>query len=131
MKRTFAAISILALAVITMSAALGQSPSTAQAKAEHLSKKDLNTLIANAKTPAEHERIARFYEAKDQQDQAQVNEHTAMIAVYKANPSLSTNKNQASTVNHCEYFVQKFSKLAAEDRELSAQHEQMARVAGL
>jgi hypothetical protein len=130
MKRTFTGISVLAFAIIVTSAAFGQSTLTAQAKPERLSKHELSTLIANARTPAEHERIARFYEAKAADDQAQANTHEAMVAEYKANPSLSTNKNQASTIGHCEYFAQKFSKLAAEDRELAAGHEQMARVAG-
>jgi hypothetical protein len=130
MKNTFASISVLAFALIVTSAAFGQSTSTAPAKAEQLSKQQLNTLIADAKTPAQHERIAQFYLAKAEEDQAQANQHAAMVAQYKANPSLSNNKNQASTIGHCEYYAQKFSKLAAQDRELSQQHEQMARVAG-
>jgi hypothetical protein len=129
MKPTFAAISVLSFTLIVTSAAFGQSSSTVQAKAENLSKQQLSTLIADAKTPAEHERIARFYEAKALDYQAQANEHAAMIAAYKANSSLSNNKNQAATIGHCEYFAEKFSSLAAEERGLSAEHEQMARAA--
>lgn len=54
-----------------------------QPKPEHLSKQQLNALIANAKTSAEHQRIAQFYEAKAQDDRDQVREHEAMVAAYR------------------------------------------------
>ncbi len=57
MKRTFAVFSVLSLAFVMTVAAFGQVPASQQPKPEHLSKQQLNTLIATAKTPAEHERI--------------------------------------------------------------------------
>lgn len=95
MKRIFAVLSVLSLAFVMTVAAFGQTPSAV--KPEHLSKQQLNTLIATAKTPAEHERIAKFYEASAQDYRAQASEHEAMVAAYKANSSLSTDKNRAST----------------------------------
>jgi hypothetical protein len=50
-----------------------------------------------------------------------------MVAAYKANSSLSTNKNRASTISHCEYFVQTCRDLAAKSQELAQLHEQMAK----
>jgi hypothetical protein len=44
--------------------AFGQTISSQQTKPEHLSKRQLNSLIATAKTPAEHQRIAQYYQAK-------------------------------------------------------------------
>ena len=127
MKRTFAVLSVLSLAFVMTTAAFGQTPSTSQPKPEHLSKQQLNTLIATAKTPAEHERIAKFYESSAQDYRAQAQEHEAMIAAYKANSSLSTNKNQASTISHCEYFVKTLKDLAVKSDELSQLHEEMAK----
>lgn len=129
MKRTFAVLSALSLAFVLTAAAFGQTPSTSQPKPEHLSKQQLNTLIATAKTPSEHERIAQFYEAKAQDYRAQAKEHEAMVAAYKANSSLSTEKNQASTIGHCEYFVQTFKEMAVKSHELAQLHEQMAKTA--
>lgn len=129
MKRTFAVLSVLSLAFVMTAAAFGQAPSTSQPKPEHLNKQQLNTLIASAKTPSEHERIARFYEAKAEGYRAQAKEHEAMVAAYKANSSLSTNKNQASTISHCEYFVQTFKEMAVKSHELAQLHEQMAKTA--
>jgi len=104
-------------------AAFGQTP----AKPEHLSKQQINTLIATAKTPADHQRIAQFYQSQAQDYLAQSKEHEAMVVAYKSNLSLVNNKNQASTINHCEYFVQTFKDLAAKSQELAQLHEQMAK----
>jgi hypothetical protein len=119
-------LAITAVFVIT-AAALAQAPSVQQPKPEHLSKQQLNTLIATAKTPTEHLRIAQYYKAKALDYLAQAKEHEAMVAAYKANSSLSTDKNQASTISHCEYFVETFKALAANSEELAALHEHMAK----
>ena len=87
----------------------------------------MSTLIATAKTPAEHERIASFCEAKAHDYRAQAQEHESMIAAYKANSSLSTDKNQGSTISHCEYFVKTFKDMAVKSHELAQLHEQMAK----
>ena len=124
MKRTFAVLSVLSLAFVLTAAAFAQtSPAP---KPEHLSKQQLNTLIATANTPAEHERIANYYQAKAVDYLAQAKEHEEMIAAYKANTVLSNDKNQASTINHCEYFVQTFKDLAAKSQELAQLHDQIA-----
>lgn len=49
-----------------------------------------------------------------------------MIVAYKASPNM-TSKNQAATINHCEYFGGKFQDLAVKSQELAKMHEQMAR----
>ncbi len=124
MKRT---ITTLSLALALTVAVFAQAAPAQQSKPEHLSKQQLNTLIANAKTPAEHERIAHFYEAKAVDYHAQAVEHEAMVAAYKANSSLSNEKNRASTIGHCEYFVKTFNELAIKSQELATLHEQMAK----
>ena len=123
MKRTFV---VLSFAFVMAATTFGQAPSASQPKPERLGKQQLNTLIATAKTPAEHRRIAQYYEAKASDYEAQVQDHEQMIAAYKANSSLSTDKNRAGTINHCEYFVDRFKALAANSQELAATHERMA-----
>jgi hypothetical protein len=90
-----------------------------------LGKQQLKRLIATAKTPAEHERIAQDYRDEAQNYLAQAQEHAAMVAMYKANPSVNA-KNQAATINHCEYFAAKFNSLVVKSQELAKMHEQMA-----
>ena len=125
MKRTFAMLSVFSLAIVMTAAAVGQTTSSRQTRQEHLSKGQLYTLISTAKTPAEHQRIAQYYQAKAQDYLAQAKEHEQMVAAYKANPSL-TAKSQASTINHCEYFVKTFNELAVKSQELAQLHEHMA-----
>jgi hypothetical protein len=123
MKRTFA---VLSLALVMTLAAVAQTSSTGQAKAEQLNKKQLNALIATAKTPAEHERIAAYYQAKAVDYLDQSKEHEAMVAAYKANGSLSNDKNRASTIDHCQYFVTTFKALSDSSQDLAVMHERMA-----
>jgi sensor histidine kinase regulating citrate/malate metabolism len=121
--RTLSLLSVLSLAVVMTVSGLGL---TANAQ-DKLSKTQLNTLIATAKTPAEHQRIADYYQAQAKNYLAQADEHQAMIAAYKANPST---KHQASAVTHCENFVTSLNDLAAKSQEMAKMHQQMAIEAG-
>jgi hypothetical protein len=127
MKRTFAILSVLSLALVLTTVAFGQTSSTP--KPEHLTKQQLNTLISTAKTPADHQRIAQYYKGQAVDYLAQAKDHEAMVAAYKANSVLSNDKNQASTISHCEYFVTTFKALADNSEELAASHERMAKEA--
>jgi hypothetical protein len=122
MNRTIATLSFAAVLAFTSFAAMAQT----QPNVEKLSKDQLNTLIATAKTPAEHRRIADYYQVKALDYQAQAKEHEQMVAAYKANSSLSTNKNEAETIGHCEYFVTTFNALAENSQQLAASHLRMA-----
>ena len=122
-SRTLSILSVLSLAVVMTVSALGQTP----AATEKVSKNQLNTLIATAKTPAEHTRIANYYQAQAKDYLAQADEHQAMIAAYKANPST---KHQASAVTHCENFVTSLKELATKSQEMAQMHQEMAAEAG-
>ena len=126
MKRTISIFSILSLAFVMTVAAFGQTTSTQQTKPEHFSKHQLKTLIATAKTPAEHLRIAQYYKAKALDYLAQAKEHEEMLAAYKGNPYFSTSKSQGSLASHCGFFIQTFKEMAAKSQELAKLHEEMA-----
>ena len=79
-----------------------------------------------ANTPAEHARIAQSYRDQAQSYLVQAREHEAMLAAYNASPNM-TSKNQAATIDHCEYFVAKFHEMAAKSQELAQLHAEMAR----
>jgi hypothetical protein len=108
--------------------AMAMDSFTEPATTPTLGKSELNTLIATAKTPAEHKRIAQDYRNQAQNYLAQAKEHAAMVAMYRTSPN-TTSKNQAATINHCEYFAAKFNGLAAKSQQLASMHEQMAREA--
>jgi len=110
----------------------GRPSPTEEARLDHsstvedFSSDQLNALIAMAKTPSEHRRIAKFYQSQTQHYLALSKEHETMLVAFKSNRGLSNNKNQASTMNHCAYLVQEFNVLAAKSNELAQSHERMA-----
>ena len=130
MKSTsFRSIRIASALVFTLAltaAAFSVMPSAPQPRPEQLSNKQLKTLIASAGTPADHQRIAQYYQAKAQDYLTQAKEHEAMLAAYSANPSALTDKDRAGTVYHCEYYARKFKDMAAKSEELARLHTQMA-----
>jgi len=121
MRRTMSILSTLSLAVVMTVAVFGQTPATPQARPEHLSRHQLKTLIADAKTPAEHQRIAQYYLAKAQVYLAQSEKHEEMLIAYQQNPF-----RRASFIHHCQYEVQKFKDEAAESQGVAQLQELMS-----
>lgn len=103
---------------------------TSTSQPEHLSKKQLATLIATARTLAEHQRIADYYRALSDKLMAESSHHAAMAAEFRANPATNNHKSQYGTVNHCEYLAQSLKAQAEKAEALALQHEQMAQAAG-
>lgn len=118
-------IGILILCIALTAAIYSQAQS--QPKAGKLGKQQLLSLIATAKTPAEHRRLAKYYEAQAKSYLAQAKEHEELSEAYKKNPMTSSSKFAAGTVDHCEYFAQSFKEDAAKMQELAEMHEQMAK----
>ena len=122
MKRTIALLSY----ILVFTAVAFAQTSQPQPKPEKLSKQQLSSLIDNAKTPAEHSRIAQYYEAEAQESLAQSNQHEQMATEYKQNPATSSSKFSTGTVNHCEYQAQRLKAKAEKLEELAQVHEQLA-----
>lgn len=121
MKRNIAILSVaLAISAIGFAASVPQST-------EQLSKKQLNALIAGAKTPAQHERIAAYYRAQAESLLAESNEHAKMAIELAANPATNNSKNAHGTVHHCEYIAQTLKAKSVKSAQLAEQHEQMAK----
>ncbi len=127
MKRLMYTLSLLAALTIAFAA---YSQSTAQPKTDKLSKQQLLSLIATAKTPADHLRLARYYEAQATYYLAQSQQHEEQAAAYKKNPMTNSDKFRFGTVDHCEYFAQSFKDISTKMQELANIHEQMAKDAG-
>ena len=84
--------------------------------------------IAAARTPAEHEVIAKAYDADAKAAEAKATEHEAMAKTYRnaGGPKMDTN----SMVHHCDRLVKEYKAAAAEYRALAAEHRKMAAAAG-
>ncbi len=125
MKRTLA---LLSVSLILAVASIAQT--TPAVKAEKLSKPQLLSLIATAHTPAEHERIANYYDARARDFLAQSAEHAQMAVEYRKNPMISSSKWATGTINHCEYLAQSLKDDASKMQELAQLHREMAASAG-
>lgn len=123
MKRLISIAALLfALAVVIPV----QGQSVATSKTDTLSKQQLLTLIATAKTPAEHQRLADYYKGQAQYYLAQSTLHQEMAAAYKKNPASSA-KFATGSAHHCDFFAQSFKQTATQMQNLANMHEQMAK----
>jgi len=120
MKRLLVALFAAFLVLTTVSAAQ---------RTGELSKKELKELLAKASTPQDHLRLARHYEAKAKQYEAESAEHAEMAKMYRAQPTASETKRPgaADTVAHCESISESLGKASKEARALAASHQQMAK----
>jgi hypothetical protein len=96
-----------------------------------LNKKEINTLIATAKTPAQHRRIASYYLQEAQRLSTASKFHEAMAKSYEAQPLPFEAKHPYGTlgVSHCRYWAELDLKQAKEAEALAALHEDMAKAA--
>jgi hypothetical protein len=94
-----------------------------------LSKSELKALLAKASTPQEHLRLARHFEAKAKQYEAESLEHAEMAKLYRARPTTSETKRPMApdTAAHCDLVSENLSKAASEARALAQAHSAMAK----
>ncbi len=120
------------VALIALAAALlvtGQNANAAQPK--HLSKKEVVALIATAKSPADHSRLAQYYKAEADRLEVEAKDHDELAAAYRKSTTSQAaamkTPNAPNTAAHCEYFAKSVREAANAAREMSAAHEQMAK----
>lgn len=85
----------------------------------------LEQRITNAKTAADHEAIAAYYDKEAQAIHARHAEHQKMGEWYKKNPAL--NKSGFST--HCDLIAANYDKTAKEYEALAKLHREMGKSA--
>jgi len=105
----------------------GSAQAATTQQAEKLSKKELKTLIANARTPEDHERIAVCYRAEGEQLKAKQREHEAELAEYLKNPSSHPVPKWPTMDQHCRQLIFYYSKAAQKAFELADLYDEMAK----
>jgi hypothetical protein len=120
--------SLLLAAVLT---ALGPgSLARGQATSPKLTEKQVRTLIATAKTPEDHQKIAAYYRAKAEDAKANAAEHEKILAAYNQNPSTHEPAKAAGGPSaHCNTLIRLYNDEAKEDLAMAEEHEQMAKAA--
>jgi hypothetical protein len=81
--------------------------------------------ISAATTPADHEAIAKAYDAEAASLEAKAREHEQMAKAYSGAGS-KMGMDSAAMHAHCAKLARQYSEAAAENRELAKQHRAMA-----
>ena len=101
------------------------------ATAQTLDKAELKKLVASASTPQDHERIAKHFDAKAVELEAEAKEHEELAVEYTKHPTMNEMKHPGGplTSGHCRYFAQKTRESAQAARQMATDHRQMAKSA--
>lgn len=121
-------LSYLLLAFAAMAVA-GSKPRKSEPKLSH---KELTALIGNARTPADHERLAAYYRSEARRLMSEAKEHEDLAQFYgDRTTSLEdpTYVNMGRAARHCHNIAKDYLKEAKEATALATIHEQMAKVA--
>lgn len=95
-----------------------------------LKPKEVKALVANAKSPADHLRLARHFTAMAEKHEAEAKEHDELAAEYSRNPQMRGKMPMApNTAEHCRYFAEHCRNAAKQMRSMAADHEAMAKAA--
>ena len=117
------------LLVLSFAAVLLTTAEGAAQRSGELSKKELKVLLTKAVTPQDHLRLARHYEAKAKQYEAESAEHAEMAQMYRAQPTVSETKRPGApdTAAHCTSISESLALAAKEARALASNHQEMGK----
>jgi hypothetical protein len=121
---------IITTAVFLASAFLLTGASRAKAAdAPQISNDQLKELVASAKTPEDHRKLAAYYRAEADSLEAEAKEHEDLAGAYRkrTDPVAEKHAMSGKTAGHCDYFAKSVREAAKADRQLAAEHELMAK----
>ncbi|HSS96121.1 MAG TPA: hypothetical protein VLK33_03790 [Terriglobales bacterium] len=121
---------ILSLALAVVLTLVLSASSYAGTKAS-ISKKEVKALIKNAKTSADHQKIATYYRQEAARLNQDSKEHAEMAAIYKDNPPNAAlevkHGSGVEGVSHCNRWAELAKEEAKEADALATLHENMAK----
>lgn len=95
--------------------------------------KQVKVLIASAKTPQDHLKLAAYFNQEADRLEANAKGHTELADVYRQNPRTTDGGKQSGTgsifrtAEHCDSAAKALREAAKDLRDLAAEHEQMAK----
>ncbi len=95
-----------------------------RASAQEVTDANLDQSIAAAKTPAEHEAIAAYYDKEAADAEAKAKLHHAMHHRYE-----DFKMKPADMAHHCDELAKYFERVADQDKALAKEHREMAKKA--
>ena len=90
---------------------------------------DITAQIQNAKTAADHEAIAKHFDAKAAEATKEAADHRRMGAAYKGLSGTATGKGYAASAmpQHCEAIAKSFEAEAAHFEGMAQTHRELAK----
>jgi hypothetical protein len=130
-------LAALSLAAIFVSSSYGQTAKSDEfASQKKLDQHQINRLVASAKTPEDHQRIAEYYQEQAVRYESQARAYAAKIAAYERSPYFGSCAMCVTTSYSLQAAVRSLrtSKQCAEERadqmqKLAAMHEQLSSIA--
>ena len=94
-----------------------------------LTNSEAEKMSATAATPADHLRLAKYFELKAVKLDAEAKEHASMARNFRSQPSASETKRPgaADTATHCEKLAQDLAQAAKDARMLASDQEAMSK----
>jgi len=125
--RNFGRLVILPTMFLALLACTVVVPAVAQTP-PNLSNKELKTLLATAKTPADQEQLAAYYRDKAQHLRAKAQEFSAQADYLATQPATIESKQGISCncTSHYRYFAKQYAQEATDAEKLAAEHDQLA-----
>ena len=124
----FSKVSLAALAVVTLALVLAPVVRAGEPPAR-MCKKQLKALIASAKTPEDHMKLAAYYRGEAERLQAKQTEHQEEAAEYYKNPLQHPGPKYPTLGQHCRDLAYYYGKAAESARSFASGHEQMVAIA--
>ena len=124
-NRTLASSMVMAVLMVI---SVGHAPAAGEPAGE-LKPKEVRALVASAKTPADHMKLAHHYTAMAAKHEAEAVEHEALAVEYSKNPPMAASKHPmaVNSAEHCKFFAGHCRDAAKEMKAMAAAHEEMAK----
>jgi hypothetical protein len=115
---------VISLALFAGAVVVGAAAQTAPM----LSKREVKILLATAKTPADQERLARYYRDKAEHLRAKAQEYSARADSLEGQPPILESKQGGACpcALPFRHLAKQYSQEAKDAEALAAQHEQLA-----
>ena len=94
--------------------------------ADEVSYDKLMNMIQAAKTPADHEAIAKVYDQQAAQDAANADAHTRTASLYRGIDPTGGGRGSGQMAIHCKNIADSYTRAAKEHKDLAALHRKLA-----
>lgn len=94
-----------------------------------MTSKQVKSLVATAKTPSDHMKLAHHYTAMAAKHEEEARDHDELAAEYSRSPQFGASKHPMAqnSAEHCKFMADHCRNAAKEMRAMAAMHEEMSK----